>query len=77
MAQLTKILTDSLGVLEEPCEECAASGRLGDDADGSFYPCAVCEGTGHTLTDTGQSVIAFLEHAITRIRFRSGPGCSL
>ena len=63
--------------LEQPCSECDGKGSEVDDMTGLRYVCDVCDGTGHVLTDAGQQVFAFIEHAIQRVQFRSSGGFSI
>jgi DnaJ-class molecular chaperone len=64
---------DQLIVLERPCCECSGKGGADDPFSGSHYPCSACDGTGFVLTESGERLLAFLQHAADRLRFRSQP----
>ncbi len=58
--------------LDEQCSDCYGQGT--DDRGDRDEPCEACEGRGRVLSQTGQTLLAFLERWLEVRLDGSGPG---
>ena len=69
MADAARVVS-LIDALETPCGECAGKGGRVDDLTGQWRECIYCDGIGFILSDAGERVAAFIDHAIQRGRAR-------